>query len=489
MRWDKLKPGFAFMDNQPPLPPIPEVPQIPEPEVIESEAIESEALQAPTLRTYLGISLFWFAISFFWGAMLIIVMPARIEEIVGPQDKDKIWAVISSAGAFMSGVTQVVCGALSDNTTHRMGRRRPYLIAGVLCTTVVLLFFPGAKTFGAMLGVYLGIQLFLNVANGPFQALLPDLIHPSYHGRASAYMGVCLLLGRIGGAGVAGALMRQPDGIYRLTWFFIALLNTLMLANVFLLKERRHPHRIPLRSAVASIWSVPLRPYPSFVWLLISRFGIMLGMTTVTFCLLYYVGDTLGQGPDAAKGIVAQYMMIATVAGLVGTLPAGVASDRFSKKKVLFAANAICIASGIVFAMAPSIQIAGIAVTIFGLGFGTFAAVDWALACNLLPPGAPAKYLGVWSVSDVLAQSVAPLIAGPVAANINAGSPGAGYRFLMALAIGYFVLGTLAIGFIKENMVAAPVVDAAGDTAAKPEETTETNPDENTVVTPTGETS
>lgn len=415
---------------------------------------------APTVKTYLGISLFWFAISFFWGAMLIIVMPARIEDIVGPANKDGAWALVASVGALLSGLTQIVFGALSDNTTHRMGRRQPYLIGGVLATSVVLLFFPGAQTLGALLGVYIGVQLFLNIANGPYQALMPDMIPPAYHGRASAYMGVCLLLGRIGGAAIAGAMMQSEQGVRNLTWIFIVILNALMIVNVLCLKETPITHSVGVREALKSILTVPLRPYPSFVWLMVSRFGINLGLTTVTFCLLYYVGDTLGQGEQAAKGIVSRFLVLATVAALVGTLPAGYASDRFSKKTVLFVSNGVGIVAGTLFAFAPNVAVAQIAVIIFGVGFGMFAAVDWALACNLLPPGAPAKYLGVWGFSDNIAQMIAPIIAGPLAYSLNQSSPGAGYRLLMGLAVVYFALGTVAIAFIKENPV-EPVLETA----------------------------
>ena len=414
------------------------------------ENSHSSPSHAPTLRTYLGISLFWFALSFFWGAMLVIVMPARVLDIVGDLEKDYFLALILSCGAFVSGVTQIVFGALSDNSAHRLGRRRPFLIAGVLGTTIVLLFFPGAKTVGALLAVFLGIQLFLNVANGPYQALMPDLVAPDHHGRASVYMGVCLLLGRIGGPVVAGLLLRTPHGLEKLTWVFIALLNGLMLANVLLLRERPHGHGVGVVKTLKNAFVIPLRPYPDFTWLLISRFGIMMGLYTMMFCLLYYIRDTLGQGEKAPE-VVAKFMVLTTITGMLGVLPAGVASDRFSKKGVLFVSNAIAIMAGIAFAMAHDLTTATIAAGIFGAGFGTFAAVDWALACTLLPPGAPAKYLGLWSVSDVLPQVIAPLVAGPIAGAINLQTPGEGYRFLMGLSVVYFVLGTVAIKFIREQ--------------------------------------
>jgi Na+/melibiose symporter-like transporter len=347
-----------------------------------------------------------------------------------------------------------VFGALSDNTTHPLGRRRPYMIAGVLGTSVVLLFFPGAQTVGALLGVYLGVQLFLNIANGPYQALLPDIIPPAYHGRASAFLGISQTLGRIGGAALAGYLVSRPNGLALLTWIFIVLLNALMLANVMLLKEKQHPHSDGVKETLRSLLRVPLRPYPNFILLLVSRVGIMMGVYTVTFCLLYYVSDTMKQGAKDAPMVVAKFMMLATVTGIFGTIPAGFISDRLPKTKVLFAANLICIVSGSMFAIARDLPMAYVAVGIFGVGFGIFAAVDWALACNLLPPGSPAKYLGIWSISDTLPQVIAPLIAGPLAAFIKQETPDIAYRVLMGLAVIYFALGTVVILFIKENEIA-----------------------------------
>jgi len=152
----------------------------------------------PTLRDYFGISLFWFALSFFWGAVLILVLPDRVEQLVGSQEKDRVLAIVTSVGALVASATQILFGAISDRSRHPMGRRRPFLIVGTLLTTVGLFLFPAARTVWTLLGVYIVIQFFLNVANGPYQALIPDRIPWQYHGTASAWMGVCTLLGASG---------------------------------------------------------------------------------------------------------------------------------------------------------------------------------------------------------------------------------------------------------------------------------------------------
>jgi Na+/melibiose symporter-like transporter len=410
----------------------------------------------PTVRDYLGISLFWFALSFFWGAMLTMVLPEIVKQLVGDRYKDLALTLVSSVGALVATGSQIFFGAWSDQSKHRMGRRQPFLIVGTLLTTFALFLFPQARSLTALVGAYIAIQFCLNIATGPYQALIPDLIPFSHHGTASAYMGICTLLGRIGGP-LAVVLLLEGDsqrGLLNLMIVFAIFLNLFMALNVLLVREK--PLTEPgqgLRETLKKSFVVPLRPYPSFIWLLYSRFMIMMGVYAVNFCLLYYVEDTLGFKNQGME-IVKWFLILATLTGLVSTVPAGMLSDRYSKKTVLYISNIISIAAGFLFLMAHSLTPAYIAVGIFGAGFAAFTAVDWALGCNLLPPREPAKYMGVWSIADIVPQIVAPVIAGSLAFILNRqfGS-GAGYRWVMGLAMLFFVIGTVMIRNIRERTV------------------------------------
>lgn len=406
----------------------------------------------PTLRDYLGISLFWFALSFFWGAVLILVLPDRVEQIVSSREKDRALAVVTSIGAFVASATQILFGAISDRSRHRMGRRRPYLIVGTLLTTVALFAFPAARTVWTLLGVYILIQFFLNVANGPYQALIPDRIPWQYHGTASAWMGICTLLGRIGGPFAASLLLGTERGLFWLMVLFALFLNVFMLVNVWLVREEPYTGNSPtLWESVTSSYRVPLKPYPSFVWLLISRLAIMMGIYTVNFCLLYYLRDTLGYRKEAFQ-LITNFMILSTITGILATFPAGRLSDRYSKRLMLALSCIICLLAGMGFLVAHDLRVVYVAVGIFGAGFGVFQAVDWALACNLLPQDEPARYMGVWGIADTLPQVVAPLIAGPLAYAINTQMAiGAGYRALMVLAMVYWLAGTVVIRYIRER--------------------------------------
>jgi hypothetical protein len=68
---------------------------------------------------------------------------------------------------------------------------------------------------------------------------------------------------------------------------------------------------------------------------------------------------------------------------------------------------------------------------VFGLALGTYTAVDWALAVDVLPDQAfAAKDLGLWGISSNLPQTLAPFVGGAVLAAMAPFGTAAGYSAL-----------------------------------------------------------
>ena len=327
---------------------------------------------------------------------------------------------------------------------------------------------------------YAALQLFINVAGGPYTALMHDVIPPAKHNAASAWIGVSGLIGRIGGPFVASVLLGRKTGnsFALLLEVFAAVLLVVMLLTLWLAHEEPlgglpsahsfEPNAPPIAlptgagafsdapispaAHIRDTFRVPLRPYPSFIWLIVSRFGIMMGIYTVSNFLLYYIRDTLGFSNDDSLGVLRNFLILSTLTGIVGTIPSGILAQKYGRKPVLYGANIICMAAGLAFALAHDIRLAYVAAGIFGAGFGAFSAVDWALATGLLPPTEPAKYMGVWGLSDTVSQVLAPVAAGPLAFFVNrAIGGGAGYRALMLLALVWFLVGTVTLKPIREK--------------------------------------
>ena len=98
----------------------------------------------------------------------------------------------------------------------------------------------------------------------------------------------------------------------------------------------------------------------------------------------------------------------------------------------------------------PSLPFMFVVGALFGLGYGAYQAVDWALAIDVLPRGdASAKDMGIWHVSLALPQVLAPAITG---LTLNALKPSGlllGYTVVFVMTAVWFVLGTVFVRAIR----------------------------------------
>ncbi len=402
---------------------------------------------------YLDLSVFWFASSFLWSGLITFVIQGIVEKI-DPARKDLNLGLTLALGAVVSTVVCYFIGAHSDRARFplamRLGRRRPYILFGALGTVPFLLALPWAHTLLPLVGVVVGIQFFNNVATAPYQAFIPDLVPKSRQGAASAWMGLAALLGTSIGVVAYKLLLGFPNGLL-LAMMAVSGVNLATMAWTLARVREVPPEPTPVLEAAAAFdWRLAWRENPSFFWLIGSRFFINLGFYTATEFLSYYFGDTLGAKDPGAE--VMRFSLIAVGMGLLGNFPAGWASDRISKKVVVWVALGLTGLASLGFLMAHTIHLAMFAAIFFGIGWGAFQAVDWALATNLLPPRDEARWMGIWHGAFTVPQVVAPVVGGVVAYHVNlALGKGAGYRATLALVLLYLAIGAVLIAPIRER--------------------------------------
>jgi len=86
----------------------------------------------------------------------------------------------------------------------------------------------------------------------------------------------------------------------------------------------------------------------------------------------------------------------------------------------------------------------------FGIGYGAYQAVDWALAVDVLPAGdSAAKDMGIWHVALVLPQVLAPALSGVLLASFKPLSLLTGYTLVFMVAAGWFTLGTVLVSRVR----------------------------------------
>ena len=165
--------------------------------------------QIPTrsLGHHLALTVYWLSNSLLWGALLHLGLQSRVSDWFGQDRVGYYIGVLGAVGGIVGTATQMIVGAFSDRSMHPLGRRRPFLMAGVMLAAGALILLGATKRFWAFAGALILVQLFSNAALGPFTALLPDTVNPREHGKASGFMGVARLLGDVGGLMLAAMFL------------------------------------------------------------------------------------------------------------------------------------------------------------------------------------------------------------------------------------------------------------------------------------------
>ena len=406
-----------------------------------------------TLGDHLAISCFWLAYNFHWGALIAIVIPSQIAAIVGESQKELYNGLIPSVGAAMSLVATPVAGALSDRSTSRFGRRRPFLVFGTVINIVFLLalsgFGVGSSIWLFLLG-YLGIQLGNNWAGGPYAGLIPDVVPNAQRGAASGWLALMTALGFLFGAMAAGRLI--GGGSYVPIYGVIAGVLAFFLAiTVWRVRERPlttdpGPFRL---GEFARSFLLRGAEYRDFYFVLFTRALVMMGIYSVFTFFQFFLRDVIRvENPPLQTSYL---IAIIIGAGIPTSLVAGRLSDRFGRKPLVYVSGGLMALASVIFIAVgfhPSLTLMFWVGALFGVGYGAYQAVDWALAIDVLPKGeAAAKDMGIWHVSLVLPAMLAPALTGIILSAFKGTSILLGYTAVFVLTAVWFILGTV---FVKQ---------------------------------------
>src|SRR4029077_20890212 len=78
-----------------------------------------------------------------------------------------------------------------------------YIVIGGLLDVAFLWALASAQSYVAIVIALVLLQFSSNLAQGPFQGYMPDLVPADQVGRASGLMGVMIILGSMAGVGIA----------------------------------------------------------------------------------------------------------------------------------------------------------------------------------------------------------------------------------------------------------------------------------------------
>jgi len=162
---------------------------------------------------YLTLNSQWFGLNVASGSITPVILPFLVALFVAQEHKNTYLATIRVISLAVAMLIQPIAGMLSDRTTSRWGRRRPFIFWGTILNLVFLLVVgispqlidsPADDFFQSLLGVSTSyvvllagivlVQAAANVIFGALIGLIPDLVPEDQRGRASGVKAVFELL-------------------------------------------------------------------------------------------------------------------------------------------------------------------------------------------------------------------------------------------------------------------------------------------------------
>ncbi|MFI5690075.1 MFS transporter [Streptomyces sp. NPDC051636] len=343
-------------------------------------------------------------------SVALVTLALRIEH-VDPEHKESSLAVAAALGALVALFANPLAGRLSDRTTAAWGRRRPWLVVGVLGGGAGLAVVALVPSVAAITAGWCLAQASFNASIAALAATVPEQVPLHQRGMVSGVMGFSQRLAVPLGMGAAALFSAGPAGFLLPAAVAVGCIVLFALP----LRDTRAPERqrpFSLREFAGSFWTDP-RSHPDFGWVWLTRFLTYFASVAPVPYLAYYLTDHIDLSGGTVATTVAllttlNYTLSAVTAALGGWL-----SDRVRRRKIFVTTAAVLLAAGLaLLAVADTLPAVYLAQTLLGVGSGCYFAVDMALATEVLPSSEDVgKDLGVINSADVLPQSIGPALA------------------------------------------------------------------------------
>lgn len=394
-----------------------------------------ETLKKFNTAKFISFAIGFFGLQFAWQMRIILSGPVTEELGASPFLFGLIWL----AGPFTGMVVQPLIGVLSDKTTSVFGRRRPYLLGGAVLSALALWALPNSAPITSWLSKTLHIQfpalfaLFfaavmiwildacVNIAQGPYRALVPDVVPQEQHSLANSYISLAIGLGSVVAAGTAPFLKWAFNYQMPIVSQFImaALAFSLgMLWTCIAIKEKRF---VPKETTVSEKFDFikalkdffALSPEVGkicwmqfFTW--IGTMCMMIYFTQYCVHTVFAVPD-LSNVSDAVKASFDSAVTAGTnfsstcfaVFNLVCFLvaiPIGILSVKYGNKKVHVISMLSMALAYVGMALTTNVKLVAMFMALSGIGWASICALPFAMLSQYIKQGTEGSVMGIFNI-------------------------------------------------------------------------------------------
>lgn len=388
----------------------------PDPKTVQRGA--APLFSEPTRKIRMGwittFALAWFGV---WLAQLTPVqlqLPTQVNALNATWDQNVLrFGIVSGVSAIVAIIVYPLAGALSDRTTSRFGRRRPWILGGAVVFAIALVLLGLQNTI-------VGVTVFWSAAMAGFCAMsagltacIADQVPTRQRGVASSLVSTPQAVGLIVGVAVIGTFITDTllGYVACAAVVIIFVLPFLFLVPDAVMPKSQRP-KMTIAALAAGFWINP-RIYPDFAWTLASRILVNVANALGTTVLIDYLIYGLGQNEADAENNLLTLILIYMIGSIIASLVTGKVSDVLGRRKVFVGISAAIQAVGALIAVVfPTFDTLLIVAAILGLGYGCFLAIDQALATQVLPDAhTRGKDLGIMNIATTVPQMVGPMVA------------------------------------------------------------------------------
>lgn len=425
---------------------------------------------------YVTLNIYWLGITTVSQSNGLII-PLLVQRFVGTGRQGEAVGTLRLYSLMVALLVQALMGMLSDHSTLRWGRRRPFILVGGVMTMVAMVAIGAAPGYSALFAAAVFSQFTSNTAHAAEQGLIPDVVPEGNRGRASGVKAVMELLpvilvaltvARLIEAGqmwaaiavsivvlaittaitmfVPEAPLRAEPGpldwrpfgrLVLMTGVFTLVILGLGEASQWMARLVENiASTTALLLALGAIGAVAMglavilgvwacvrislgaqetRRNRSFAWWVVNRLAFLVGVNNMSVFAVYFLQGRLDIAGEAAAGPASLLMAVVGVLILIFAVPSGWMADRIGRKWLVVGSGILAAIGVCVVMSVPSLTVIFVGGGLIGAATGTFFASSWALGTDLAPRTAAGQYLGLSNLAGAGAGAVGAYIGGPIA--------------------------------------------------------------------------
>ena len=386
-----------------------------------------------------------------FGLYLTVMMPALFSlpykiGVLAPDDKVAVLGLVATVGAVVGIITGPIAGVLSDRTQTRIGRRRPWLIGGILILALGSSIVALAPSVPVLILGWSIVSIAGGATGAAITPIVAERVPEAQRGTVGAIVGVATQLSGVLGYTIGGALTGS------LLLLFLVPVGVLAVVGIVFMVAVREPvieaPRTTLAQTVRSLLFNPAK-HPDFALVWVGKLFMQIALAFLTTYQLYFVIDRLGFTAEEAGGNLALVGGIGIVVTMGFAVVSGMLSDRLKRRKLfIYLASGLTAVGLVLMSITDGFGLFFAAVMFILGAAGMFGSVDVALASDLVPERDQAgRWMSIYNLAATLSTALAPLLGAALLAIGSADSTN--YLALFLVGAGIAVVPAVTAAFIK----------------------------------------